>query len=94
MLTSFASCVLVWTTGGCMRSSTLATRWFIAIVHSILTFARSTHSRVADISPLIPAWSLDERGLFVTKGDIPQAYSLMFNEFLIDWINVNGLKSG
>jgi hypothetical protein len=92
MLTSFASCILVWTTGGCMRSE--YTGDTVVYRHRPLnTDVRPVNSFcVADISA-DTSLVLDERGLFVTKGDIPQAYSLMFNEFLIDWINVNGLKS-
>lgn len=93
MISTYAKGVLIWTTGGVMRSE------FTGDVEvwrhrNLNTEYRPVNSfctvRVDDDTVII----LDERGLFQSKGEIPTAFAPLFNEFLIDYLQRNNVNVG
>lgn len=93
MVTPFTRGVMVWTTGGVMRSE------FTGDVEvfrhrSLNTEYRPINSfctaQLDDDTVLI----LDERGLFQSKGEAPQPFAPLFNEFLIEYLQHNDVNKG
>lgn len=93
MLTSYTKGVLVWTTGGVMRSeftgdqSVFQHRTVNTEYQPVNSFCTC---RIDDDTVVI----LDKRGLFQSKGDVPTPYAPLFNEFLITYIQENQLDVG
>jgi hypothetical protein len=93
MLTSFTGGFMIWTTSGVMLSRFTGTSEVFR--HSTLeTEFRPVNSfctaRLDKDSTLI----LDERGLFVTKGDSPEPFAPIFNEFIRAYIQKFKLNIG
>lgn len=93
MVTSYTQGCLTWTTSGVMRSEFVADS-SVYRHRALQTEYRPVNSfctcRVDDDTVVI----LDERGLFKTRGDAPQPYTPLFNEFLSEYIQANDLKIG
>lgn len=90
MLTSYAEGFLVWTTGGIMRSE--FTGGAEVYRHrSIDTEYKPINSfcvvKVSNDTTII----FDGRGLFQSKGNVPEPYTPLFNEFLIDYFQRSGI---
>lgn len=93
MVTSFSGGFMTWTTAGVMVSRFTGTSEVFR--HMTLdTEFRPVNSfctvRLDRDSTLI----LDKRGLFVTKGDLPQPFAPMFNEFIGPYIQKFRLTQG
>lgn len=93
MINTYARGVLIWTTGGLMRSEftgdqevyrhrNLNTEY--RPINSFCTLQTNENTIVI----------LDERGLFSSSGDIPEPFAPLFNEFLIEYIRKNRLTIG
>jgi len=93
MLTAYARGLLIWTTGGVMRSEfsgdaavfrhrTLNTEY--RPINSFCT------ARIDDDNVII----LDERGLFQSRGESLTPYAPLFNEFLLDFLQDNQYRNG
>lgn len=93
MVTSYTGGILTWTTGGVMRSE------FTADVDVYRHRALNTEYRMInsfcwmkiDDNTVVIA---DERGLFKTKGEAPQPFTPLFNEFLVDYFQRLDLVNG
>lgn len=85
MVTSYAQGFMTWTTGGVMRSEFTADA-SVFRHRTLNTEYRPINSfcivRV-DVDTVVV---LDERGLFMTKGEPLQPYAPLFNEYLLDLI--------
>lgn len=93
MVTSYTRGVLVWTTGGVMRSEFTGDE--VVYRHRALqTEYRPANSfctcKIDDDTVVI----LDERGLFQSKGEAPTPLTPLFNEFLAAYIQDNNLRVG
>jgi hypothetical protein len=85
MLSSYASGFMTWTTGGVMRSE--FTGDTAVFRHRTLnTEFRPINSLCVQRVDRDTTVILDERGLFMTRGDSLQAYAPLFNEFLIEFL--------
>lgn len=93
MISSYGRGTLVWTTGGVMRSeftadtSVFRHRQLVTEYRPINSFSPFR----LDNDTIV---FLDERGFFRTQGETPQAFTPIFNEFLIDYLQRNNLKIG
>jgi len=93
MVNNYGQGVITWTTGGMMRSEftgdqeTYRHRNLNTEIHPINSFCSL---QLDDNSSVV----LDERGLFKTEGNLPEAYAPLFNEFLIEYIRQNKLNIG
>lgn len=93
MISDYGGGVVVWTTGGMLRGEFTADS---TVYHwrAINTELRPINSfcifNMDDNTVVI----LDERGLFKSQGDVPQPFTPVFNEFLIDFQERNKLKFG
>jgi hypothetical protein len=93
MVTSYTGGILTWTTGGVLRSE------FTGDVEVYRHRALNTEYRMInsfcsmkiDDNTVVIA---DERGLFQTKGEAPQPFTPLFNEFLIDYLQRFNLGIG
>jgi hypothetical protein len=93
MVTSYTQGILVWTTGGVMRSEFTgdaavyrhrALNSEYRPVNSFCTVKMNQDSVII----------LDERGLFQSNGEAPTPMTPLFNEFLIDYLQRLNLKIG
>lgn len=93
MVTSYTRGCLTWTTGGVMRSeftgdsAVYRHRSLNTEYHPVNSFCTC---RIDDDTVII----LDERGLFKSRGEAPEPYAPMFNEFLLDYIQKYDLRIG
>lgn len=93
MITSYTAGTLVWTSGGVMRSE------FTGDVEVYRHRPLNTEYRMInsfcsmklDENTVV---ILDERGLFQSKGEAPQPFAPVFNEFLINYLQDFDLKRG
>ena len=93
MVSSYAKGVLTWTTGGVLRSDFTGDQ--VVYRHRALnTEFRPINSFCVFQSDENTIVILDERGLFMSKGEPPQPYMAMFNEFLIEYIRDTNLQMG
>lgn len=93
MVNTYAQGVLVWTTGGVMRSEFTGDQEVyrhrnmnteFRPVNSFCTIQQDDNTIVI----------LDERGLFQSQGGTPEPFTPLFNEFLIEYIRQNKLILG
>lgn len=93
MITSYPGGVFTWTTGGVMRSEFTgdAAVWRHRVVNTEYRPVNSFCTLQMDANSMV---ILDERGLFVSKGDVPQPLTPIFNEFLIQYMLDNHIKFG
>lgn len=93
MLTSYTNGCLIWTTGGVMRSEFTGDSE-VYRHRALQTEYRPINSfctcRIDDDTVVI----LDERGLFQSKGEAPQPFTPLFNEFIGPYIQRNMLAVG
>lgn len=88
MLSAYSGGFMTWTTGGIMRSEWNGTS--IVFKHRPLeTEFRPINSFCLSRLDKDTTLILDQRGLFVTKGDAPTPYAPLFNEFLLQYIYDN-----
>lgn len=90
-LTGYPGGVFVWTTGGVMRCEFTADAavWRFRTVNTEYRPVNSFCTLQLDANSMV---ILDERGLFVSKGDVPTPLTPVFNEFLIQYFRDNKLK--
>jgi hypothetical protein len=93
MVNSYGRGVLVWTTGGVMRSEYTADT-SVFRHRALVTEYRPVNSYCTFRLDNDTVGFLDERGFFSTQGETPQPLTPLFNEFLIDYIQRNNLKLG
>lgn len=93
MVSTYAQGVLVWTTGGVMRSEFTGDQE-VYRHRNMNTEFRPINSfctiQMDDNTIVI----LDERGLFQSQGGAPEPLAPLFNEFLIEYIRQNHLTLG
>lgn len=93
MVSTYGQGVVTWTTGGMMRSEFTGDQEVFRH-RNLNTEYRPINSfctiQMDDNTCVI----LDERGLFKSTGDKPDALAPMFNEFLIEYIRINKLMIG
>lgn len=93
LVTSYGQGTLTWTTGGVMRSEFTGDA-SVYRHRNLDTEYRPINSfcsvRVDEDTVVI----LDERGLFKSKGDAPEPYSPVFNEYLIGFLQDNAVTIG
>lgn len=93
MVTSYTQGTLVWTTGGVMRSEFTGDS-AVYRHRAIGTEYRPINSFCTLKIDQDTVVILDERGLFKSRGEAPEPYAPLFNEFLIDYLQRNNLKVG
>ena len=93
IVTSYTQGMLVWTSGGVMRSEFTG--------DSAVYRHRAINSEYRPINSFCTAKMnentiviLDERGLFQSQGEAPTPFAPLFNEFLLDYIQRLNLKLG
>lgn len=93
MINTYAQGVLIWTTGGVMRSEFTGDQE-VYRHRNMNTEFRPINSfctiQLDDNTIVI----LDERGLFQSQGGAPEPLAPMFNEFLMEYIRQNNLTLG
>lgn len=93
MISNYAQGIITWTTGGMMRSEFTGDqevyrhRNLNTEFHPVNSFCVL---QMDDNTCVI----LDERGLYMSRGDAPAPFAPMFNEFLIEYIRLNDLTIG
>ena len=93
MVSSYARGVLVWTTGGVMRSEFTGDA-AVFRHRALVTEYRPINSYCTFRLDNDTIGFLDARGIFSSKGESPQPLTPLFNEFLIDYIQRNNLNFG
>lgn len=93
MINTYARGVLVWTTGGLMRSEFTGDQE-VYRHRNLNTEFRPINSFCTLQTDENTIMFLDERGLFQSQGDAPEPVAPLFNEFLIDYIRRNKLNLG
>lgn len=93
MINTYARGVLVWTTGGLMRSEFTGDQE-VYRHRNLNTEFRPMNSFCTLQTDENTIMFLDERGLFQSQGDAPTPVAPLFNEFLIDYIRKNKLNIG
>ena len=93
MITSYAQGVLIWTTGGVMRSEFTGDQE-VYRHRNLNTEFRPINSFCTLQTDENTTVILDERGLFQSNGGPPEPMAPLFNEFLIEYIRQNKLALG
>lgn len=93
MVTSYAQGVLVWTTGGVMRSEFTGDQE-VYRHRNLNTEFRPMNSFCTLQTDENTTIILDERGLFQSTGGAPVPMAPLFNEFLIEFIRKNKVALG
>lgn len=93
MITSYAQGVLIWTTGGVMRSEFTGDQE-VYRHRNLNTEFRPINSFCTLQTDENTTVILDERGLFKSNGGAPEPMAPLFNEFLIEYIRQNKLNLG
>lgn len=93
MINTYARGVLIWTTGGLMRSEFTGDQE-VYRHRNLNTEFRPVNSFCTLQTDENTIIFLDERGLFQSQGDSPEPLAPLFNEFLIDFIRKNKLFIG
>jgi hypothetical protein len=93
MINTYARGVLIWTTGGLLRSEFTGDQE-VYRHRNLNTEFRPINSFCTLQTDENTIMFLDERGLFQSQGDAPEPVAPLFNEFLIDYIRKNKLYLG
>lgn len=93
MINSYAQGVLLWTTGGVMRSEFTGDQE-VYRHRNLNTEFRPINSMCTLQTDENTIVFLDERGLYQSNGGPPTPYAPLFNEFLIEFIRKNDLSVG
>jgi hypothetical protein len=93
MINSYSRGVLVWTTGGVLRSEFTGDQ-AVFRHKALVTEYRPINSYCTFRLDNDTIGFLDARGIFSSKGESPQPLTPLFNEFLIDYLQRNNLNVG